>query len=61
MHVAGVKADARTFEHIDPELVGNEREMLVSRALRQGHRAAAAPSRPGSQLDDEQAARALER
>ena len=30
MHVAGVNADARTFEHLDPELVGNEREMLVS-------------------------------
>ena len=30
MHVAGVNADARTFEHMDPALVGNEREMVVS-------------------------------
>ena len=30
MHVAGVSADARTFEHIDPALVGNQRELLVS-------------------------------
>jgi 2-isopropylmalate synthase len=30
MHVAGVAADASTFEHIDPALVGNERELLVS-------------------------------
>ena len=30
MHVAGMSADARTFEHLDPEVVGNEREMLIS-------------------------------
>ncbi len=30
MHVAGVHADARTFEHIDPAVVGNERDVLVS-------------------------------
>ncbi|HLW95844.1 MAG TPA: citramalate synthase [Solirubrobacteraceae bacterium] len=30
MHVAGVSADAATFEHIEPALVGNERELLVS-------------------------------
>ena len=30
MHVAGVAADARTFEHIDPGAVGNEREILPS-------------------------------
>ena len=49
MHVAGVNADARTFEHIDPAAVGNEREMLVSelsgkgddpqRGRARGHRA----------------------
>ena len=37
MHVAGVNADPLTFEHIDPAAVGNAREVLVSRALRQGH------------------------
>ncbi len=30
MHVAGMVADTRTFEHIDPALVGNERAMKVS-------------------------------
>jgi 2-isopropylmalate synthase len=30
MHVAGVSADATTFEHVEPALVGNERELLVS-------------------------------
>ncbi len=30
MHVAGMVADPRTFEHIDPALVGNERAMKVS-------------------------------
>jgi 2-isopropylmalate synthase len=29
MHVAGVQADARTFEHLDPELVGNSRDVLI--------------------------------
>jgi 2-isopropylmalate synthase len=30
MHVAGMLADPRTFEHIDPDLVGNGRIMVVS-------------------------------
>ena len=30
MHVAGMVSDPRTFEHIDPSLVGNERGMKVS-------------------------------
>lgn len=30
MHVAGMAADPRTFEHIDPALVGNQRGMKVS-------------------------------
>jgi 2-isopropylmalate synthase len=30
MHVAGVRADASTFEHMDPALVGNERDLLIS-------------------------------
>jgi 2-isopropylmalate synthase len=30
MHVAGMLADERTFEHIAPDLVGNERHVLVS-------------------------------
>ncbi len=30
MHVAGVQADARTFEHVEPGRVGNSRDVLVS-------------------------------
>jgi 2-isopropylmalate synthase len=30
MHVAGMNADVRTYEHIDPARVGNERRVLVS-------------------------------
>jgi 2-isopropylmalate synthase len=58
MHVAGVKADARTFEHMDPNLVGNEREMVVSELSGKGTVLGRA-ERSGIPLDDEQAARAL--
>jgi 2-isopropylmalate synthase len=30
MHVAGVRADSRTFEHMDPSAVGNDRRVLMS-------------------------------
>jgi 2-isopropylmalate synthase len=30
LHVAGVSADVRTFEHLDPNAVGNERDILPS-------------------------------
>jgi 2-isopropylmalate synthase len=30
MHAAGVEADARTFEHMDPLAFGNSREILIS-------------------------------
>ncbi len=30
MHAAGIQADASTFEHLDPALVGNTRDVLVS-------------------------------
>ncbi|MBY0398225.1 MAG: citramalate synthase, partial [Thermoleophilia bacterium] len=30
MHVAGMNADERTYEHIDPAAVGNQRHVLVS-------------------------------
>jgi 2-isopropylmalate synthase len=30
LHVAGVRADSATFEHVEPGLVGNTRELLVS-------------------------------
>jgi 2-isopropylmalate synthase len=30
LHAAGVRADAQTFEHVDPALVGNGRDVLIS-------------------------------
>jgi 2-isopropylmalate synthase len=30
MHVAGVSADTQTFEHVDPAVVGNDRDILIS-------------------------------
>ena len=30
LHVSGLRKDTRTYEHIDPELVGNRRKVLVS-------------------------------
>ena len=58
MHVAGVQADASTFEHIDPEVVGNEREMLVSELSGKGTVLSHA-TEAGLDMDDEQARRAL--
>jgi 2-isopropylmalate synthase len=59
MHVAGVSADAATFEHVDPALVGNRRELLVSELAGKAtvHEKAAAA---GIAIDDEAAGRALE-
>jgi 2-isopropylmalate synthase len=58
MHVAGVHADARTFEHIDPATVGNEREILASELSGKGTVLDLA-ERHGLELDDETAKRAL--
>jgi 2-isopropylmalate synthase len=58
MHVAGVSADASTFEHLDPGLVGNEREMVVSELSGKGTMLERA-ERAGIPLDDAQAAKAL--
>jgi len=30
LHAAGVRSDARTFEHVDPAVVGNRRDVLIS-------------------------------
>jgi 2-isopropylmalate synthase len=60
MHVAGVSADPATFEHIDPELVGNRRELLISELSGKGTvRARAADA--GIELSDAEAARVVER
>jgi 2-isopropylmalate synthase len=58
MHVAGVNADARTFEHMDPDLVGNERDLVVSELSGKGTVLGRA-ERSGIPLDEEQAARAV--
>jgi 2-isopropylmalate synthase len=60
MHVAGVEADARTFEHIDPAAVGNERAVLPSELSGKATIRAQA-ERAGLELDDAAAARAVER
>lgn len=60
MHVAGVAADPRTFEHIPPEVVGNARAILISELSGRGTvrtRAALV----GIELDDDDALRVLER
>jgi len=60
MHVAGVSADPQTFEHVDPALVGNARELLISELSGKGTVRARA-SEAGLELDEEGAARVLER
>jgi 2-isopropylmalate synthase len=60
MHVAGILADARTFEHIDPAAVGNDRAVLISELSGKGTVQSRAESR-GLELDDRAAARIVER
>ncbi|MEA2322726.1 MAG: 2-isopropylmalate synthase, partial [Solirubrobacteraceae bacterium] len=60
MHVAGVRADASTFEHIDPERVGNARELLISELSGRGTAAEKAAA-AGLTVDDATAARIVER
>ena len=59
MHVAGVNADPATFEHIDPALVGNEREVLVSELSGKGTIHSHA-ERAGLEIDDATAVAVLE-
>jgi 2-isopropylmalate synthase len=60
MHAAGVAADASTFEHLDPALVGNERDILASELSGKATIRSQA-ERAGLELDDEAATRAVER
>jgi 2-isopropylmalate synthase len=60
LHVAGVRADASTFEHVDPAMVGNRRDLLISELSGRGtvaEKAAAA----GITLDGAGATRLSER
>lgn len=60
MHVAGIQADVRTFEHIDPKVVGNRRDVLISELSGKGSVLSRA-ERAGIELDADAARRALER
>jgi 2-isopropylmalate synthase len=60
MHVAGVQADARTFEHLDPALVGNSRDVLISELSGRGSVLSRAGD-AGIDLDADAAKRAVER
>jgi 2-isopropylmalate synthase len=60
LHAAGVRADANTFEHVDPAVVGNSRDLLISELSGKGsivEKAAAA----GIASDDEFVQRVLSR
>jgi 2-isopropylmalate synthase len=60
LHASGVRADPQTFEHIEPEVVGNARELVVSElAGRATVKQKAAEA--GLRLDDRSAARTAER
>src|ERR1044072_2212230 len=60
MHAAGVEADARTFEHLDPDAVGNQREILASELSGKATIRTQA-TQAGLDLDEDAAARAVER
>jgi 2-isopropylmalate synthase len=60
MHVAGVSADPATFEHIEPEIVGNHREMLISELSGKGTVQSRARE-AGIELDDTVASHLVER
>jgi 2-isopropylmalate synthase len=60
MHVAAVRSDARTFEHVEPEVVGNRREVLVSELSGKGTVLTRAEE-AGIDLDSAAAMRAVER
>jgi 2-isopropylmalate synthase len=59
MHAAGVATDARTFEHLEPAQVGNERDILASELSGKATIRSAA-ERAGLELDDEAASGAVE-
>jgi 2-isopropylmalate synthase len=60
MHVAGVNEDPATFEHVDPDLVGNRRELLVSELSGRGTVRARADD-VGLAVDDPTVQRVIER
>jgi 2-isopropylmalate synthase len=60
MHVAGVNVDPATFEHVDPGLVGNSRDLLISELSGKGTVRARAQA-SGIELDEAAAQRVVDR
>jgi 2-isopropylmalate synthase len=60
MHVAGVNADPATFEHIEPERIGNRRDLLISELSGKGTVQARARE-AGIALDDPTASTVIDR
>jgi 2-isopropylmalate synthase len=60
MHVAAIAKDARTFEHVDPASVGNDRSILVSELSGKGTVHARA-RQTGVELAEDEATRVVER
>jgi 2-isopropylmalate synthase len=60
LHAAGVRADAQTFEHVDPSVVGNSRDVLISELSGKGTIVEKARE-AGIAADEDLAQRLLER
>ena len=60
LHAAGVRSDANTFEHVDPEVVGNSRDLLISELSGKGAIVEKARS-AGIEADEEFVQRVLSR
>ncbi len=60
LHVAGIRTDAATFEHVDPGAVGNARELLISE-LAGRHTVLERAGAAGVEIDDAAAARVIDR
>jgi 2-isopropylmalate synthase len=60
LHAAGVRAEPQTFEHIDPAVVGNDRDVLISELSGRGTIVEKA-QQAGIATDDELAQRVVER
>jgi len=65
LHAAGVRADSQTFEHIDPAVVGNGRDVLISELSGRGtvleKAAAAGLQAPAGEDEEAFAQRVVER
>lgn len=60
LHVAGIQSDARTFEHLEPELVGNQRQVVISELSGKGSVLSLARD-AGIEMDDSRAREVVER